>query len=198
MTVAKSGRAPISQKNRPLGLFITSGTGGGLGGLIGNAINTVSGILGGPANLASAAPLSLPLGMAWGYIFFLRPEEVVYNYPTRATVVQTLGGAWVDDFGEGLVDISLNGHTGWRPGHSIGGEEAFLLLRNGCFQLYHQMRMQAANSGQDPDNVKMIFVDTLHMTSYVVYPVSMQTRKHRSQPLLFKYQLRLTGLERLI
>jgi hypothetical protein len=197
MSVQKSGRTPISQKNRPLGLFITnSAGGGGLGGLISGGINAISGILGGPANLVG--PLSLPLGMAWGYIFFLRPEEVTYTHPTRTTIVQTLGGAWVDDFGEGLVEITLSGHTGWRPGNTIGGEEAFLLLRNGCFQLYHQMRMQAAASGNDPDTVRMIFVDTLHMTSYVVYPLSMQTRKNKAQPLLYKYQLRLTGLERLI
>ena len=175
-----------------LGLFITN-SGGDFGGLLG----AVSGILGGPANLIGSE-LSLPGGMAWGYIFFLRPEEVVYSHPTRATVVQTLGGAWVDDFGEGLVEITLAGHTGWRPGGSIGGEEAFLLLRNGCFQVYHRMRMQAASSGRDPDEVRMIFVDTLHTCSYVVYPINMQIRKHRTRPLLFQYQLRLTGLDRLL
>lgn len=179
----------LSQKDRPLGLFITSGT-GGIGGF-------VSGILG-LTGQQGGGSLALPFGMAWGYIFFLRPEEVVYNHPTRATVVQTLGGAWVDDFGEGLVDITLSGHTGWRPGNTIGGEEAFYLLRNGCFQLFHSMRMNAARVGNDPDSVQMVFVDTLNAASYKVYPISMQTRKHRTSPLLYRYQLRLTALDRLL
>ena len=141
---------------------------------------------------------ALPFGMAWGYIFFMRPEEVVYTHPTRATVVQTLGGAWVDDFGEGLVDITLSGHTGWRPGNTVGGEEAFYLLREGCFWLFHGMRMDAARSGRDPDQVQMTLVDTLNLGVYKVYPVSMQTRKHRTSPLLYRYQLRLTALDRLL
>jgi hypothetical protein len=186
----KRGRAPIPQKARPLALFITGGN--PLGGLIGGILGAIPGL--------SGASMSLPFGMAWGYIFFLRPEEVAYTHPTRATVIQTLGGAWVDDFGEGLTEITLSGHTGWRPGETIpiGGEEAFLLLRKGCFELYHNLRMEASRRGRDPDTVQMLFVDTLNTAVYVVYPTSLGTRKHRSRPLLFQYQLKLIGLNRLI
>ena len=186
----KAGQPPISQKSRPIGLFIN----GGLGGL-------VSGVLGDlPPDLAGRFPISLPGVMAWGYIFFLRPEEIVYHHPTRASIVQTLGGAWADDFGEGLTEITLAGHTGWRRGeiNPLGGEEAFLMLRKGCFELYHRLRGAAAEAGQDPDTVQMLLVDALNTASYIVYPVSLQTRKHRQRSLLYQYQLRLIGLQRLL
>lgn len=192
--------APLSQKDRPMMLIITfSGSGGLFSGVPG--LGDIVGMVGDLASLAGAGPaaagLSLPAGVVWGYLFSLRPEEVSYTHPTRATVIQTLGGAWVDDFGEGLTDISINGHTGWRGG-PLNGEAAFLSLRTGVFELYHQLRQLAADAGQDPDTVEMIWLDTLHLCSYRVYPISLQVRKSRTRPLLFQYQLRMTGLERII
>lgn len=186
----QTGSPPISQKARPVGLFINGGLGGSVSGLLGDA----------PPSVTALFPMTLPTAMAWGYIFFLRPEEVIYHYPTRANVIQTLGGAWVDDFGEGLTEITLSGHTGWRRGelNPLGGEEAFLMLRKGCFELYHALRAAAAAAGQDPDTIEMLLVDTLHTTSYVVYPLSLQTRKHRQRALLYQYQVRLIGLRRLL
>lgn len=189
----KRGIAPISQKYRPIALFIQGGI-----GLLGNVLPApIAGILGAADNLIG---MVLPGNMVWGYIFWLRPEEASYSHPTRASVIQTLGGAWVDDFGEGLCEITLSGHTGWHRGelNPLGGEEAFFLLRKGLFELYHNLRMAAAAAGQDPDTIQMLFVDTLHASSYIVYPVSLITRKHRSRPLLYQYQLRLIGLKRLI
>lgn len=211
--VTKSGTAPLSQKARPMALFILAGTGldaslfGGAGVIAGisagiaGALGDISGLvstLGNAANAASLGSLLLPTNALWGFIFNLRPEELVYTYPTRATVIQTLDGAFVDDFGEGLTDITVSGHTGWHRQSGMGGEESFLLLRQGVFETYHQRRAEAAEAGRDPDLVQMVWVDTLHLTSYVVYPISLQTRKHKTRPLLFQYQLRLTGLRRLV
>lgn len=140
------------------------------------------------------------------YYFDLRPEELTYTHPTRATVVQTLGGAWVDDFGEGIVDIAMSGHTGWRansvplPIKAMPGDgmaKAFS-LRKLCFEDFHQLRMAAAQDGIDPDEaVQMYFVDTLNKAFFKVYPVSLQIRKHKSRPLLYQYQLRMTGLAKM-
>lgn len=200
---------PTSQKARPMALFIMAGggmdpsifgdlgaavgIGSGLAGMVGD-ISGLVGTLGGAANIASVL---LPGNALWGFVFTLRPEEVTYTHPTRSTVIQTLGGAWVDDFGEGLTDIVISGTTGWRRQSGMGGEESFRQLRTGVFETYHKRRMEAAEAGQDPDNVQMIWVDTLHLCTYRVYPITLQTRKHKTRPLLFQYQLRMTGLERL-
>ena len=148
------------------------------------------------------ALLMLSSSGLWEHYLTPRPEEITYTHPTRATVVQTLGGAWVDDFGEGLVDIAVSGHTGWRAEQHIGepamdGKQRMFDLRHYFFEVFHQKRMTAAQNGQNPDDaVKLYFIDTLNQIGFLVYPVSMQARKHRTRPLLYQYQLRLMGLEK--
>ena len=169
--ITKTGKTPTSQKEMPIALIMQG----------------------------SFIPLA-------EYYFDLRPEELTYTHPTRASVIQTLGGAWVDDFGEGLVDIALSGHTGWRANDTplptapsmLDGMEKVIELRRLFFEEFHQQRMAAAQSGIDPDDaVQMMFADALNMALYRVYPVSLQIRKHKSRPLLYQYQLRMLGLEKM-
>lgn len=143
-------------------------------------------------------------GTPYEFYFDPRPEELTYTHPTRASVIQTLGGAWVDDFGEGIVDISLSGHTGWRANEQplTGGQaqkdgvQKAIELRTAFFETFHKQRMDAAKNGLDPDiAVQMFFIDVLNAALWKVYPVSMQLRRHKSRPLLYQYQLRLLGLE---
>lgn len=146
------------------------------------------------------------LGVNWQHDMVVRPEEIAYTHPTRATVIQTLGGAFVDDFGEGITDIVINGHTGWRHapdtanalGNSPDGLERIYNLRYNLFQVYHAQRMTAAQNGKSPDEVNLYFFDHLHDAFYRVYPQSLQVRKHKSRPLLYQYQLRLVGLEKVV
>lgn len=171
MEITKTGKTPSSQKELPIALIMQ-----------GSFIATTE------------------------YYFDLRPEELTYTHPTRASVIQTLGGAWVDDFGEGLVDIVLSGHTGWRANDTplpiapsmLDGMQKAIDLRRMFFEEYHQQRMAAAQSGIDPDDaVQMMFADALNMALYRVYPVSLQIRKHKTRPLLYQYQLRILGLEKM-
>lgn len=144
--------------------------------------------------------------ISWFYEFFTRPEDITYAYPTRATVIQTLGGAWVDDFGEGLTDITINGHTGWHCAPDLNGglnsQDGMVKmhdLRYYCFEIYHAQRMLAAQLSQEPDaGATLFWIDTLHETAYEVYPLALQVRKHKSRPLLYQYQLRLIGLRKTI
>lgn len=144
--------------------------------------------------------------LRWEHELFVKPEEITYTYPTRATVIQTLGGAFVDDFGEGITDMVINGHTGWHYAPDINGDLDSLDglskmhdLRYYFFQVYHEERMAAAQQGEDPDTaISLYFFDTLHETAYRVYPLSLQVRKHKSRPLLYQYQMRLIGLEKVI
>lgn len=141
------------------------------------------------------------------FYFDPRPEELTYTHPTRASVIQTLGGAWVDDFGEGIVDITLSGHTGWRANEAplkngvtqSDGMDKAMTLRALFSETFHQLRLTAANSGIDPDDaVKLYFVDALNKTHWQIYPVSFQLRRNKSRPLLYQYQLRMIGLDNLL
>jgi hypothetical protein len=180
--ITKTGTIPTPQQDRTITLvMITSG------------------------GIAAATPIAA--AAPYEFYFDPRPEELTYTHPTRASVIQTLGGAWVDDFGEGIVDISLSGHTGWRANEQTlltanapkDGMEKAIELRTAFFETFHKERMAAAKAGKNPDDVvKMFFVDVLNTALWQVYPVSMQLRRNKTRPLLFQYQLRLLGLEPLL
>lgn len=136
--------------------------------------------------------------ISWMHVFLPRPEEVTFVHPTRAAVNQTFDGAWVDDFGQGVVEINISGHTGWRGANlmlaNVPGEVQAYNLRNAVMNTYHSLRESRARAAQDPDLVEMLFIDTLNLCGYVVYPTSFQLRRHKSRPLLYQYQIKLTAL----
>ena len=129
------------------------------------------------------------------HVFWIRPEEVTYTRPTRATIVQTLGGAWADDWGEGVQEIVANGHTGWRGNLYIPGELGFLNLRELVIEQFHKSRLNKTQSGQDPDTVSLVWTDTLNDVNAYVYPAQFQLKRHKSRPLLYQFSLRLLVLD---
>lgn len=135
---------------------------------------------------------------AWGHVFNPRPEEVNITNPTRATPIQTLGGAFLDDFGQGIADISLSGTTGWHGIAGVPGELVFVNLRNMLIEQFHAARQAAAEAGQDPSMIKMYYADTLNTVLYEVYPLSFQLRRSKSRPLMYQYSIRLAGLDKII
>lgn len=134
----------------------------------------------------------VPMG---AYLFYPRPEDLRYTHPSRGTVIQTFDGGFVDDFGEGLTDISVSGHTGWN-GDLLPGELKYYALRDLVVIGYHNLRAAKAAAGLPIDSVKMHWVDTLNLMVYEVYPVSFTGLRNRQNPLLYKFTMRLTGINR--
>lgn len=135
----------------------------------------------------------------------IRPEDLSRQDPSRLAVQQTLGGAWADNFGAGLAQITISGHTGWHrmtgtgretPGQTSNadGLERFQELRDTVFQTWHDRRALAANAGMDPNNIRLVFADGLHKRTSVVAPISFTLRRSRSRPLLAQYQIGLVEL----
>lgn len=132
----------------------------------------------------------------------IRPQELSRAEPSRSTVHQTLGGAWVDGFGAGLPQISINGHTGWHrfyggaPGldNAEDGADRFYALREQVFDRWHQRRERAVKLGMDPSTVRLLFVDGLHETTHVVVPMQFALQRSRSQPLLHRYSISMVAI----
>jgi hypothetical protein len=121
----------------------------------------------------------------------IRPEELTRTDVTRATVQQTLGGGWADDFGPGLANINISGHTGWR-GAQFGnsdGMDQFAQLKNQVFTEWHSRRNAAVKAGLDPGKVSVAFADALDSTIDLVIPMSFTLRRSRSRPLLMQFNI---------
>lgn len=124
----------------------------------------------------------------------IRPEDLTRVEPSRLAVQQTLGGAWLDNFGVGVRKIVINGHTGWRGGMGEDGMAAFKTLNNTVFKAWHEKRRQAIAEGRDPSDIRLIFADLLDDFVYVVSPDSFVLRRNKARPLLMQYQISMTVL----
>ncbi|HEX7642028.1 MAG TPA: hypothetical protein VF472_07420 [Burkholderiaceae bacterium] len=125
----------------------------------------------------------------------IRPEELTRTDVTRATVQQTLGGAWADDFGPGLATINISGHTGWR-GSQFGnsdGMDQFAQLKNQVFTEWHSRRNAAVKAGLDPGKVSLAFADALDSTIDLVIPMNFTLRRSRSRPLLMQFNIAMVA-----
>lgn len=143
-----------------------------------------------------AFTLQTPTGIGNTVTLKVRPEDLTRNEPQRTAITQTLGRGvvgWVDHFGEGLPNLQIAGHTGWRTAQGSGedGAQAFETLNTLISHTYPEAVQDAINAGRDPAQVRLIFVDMLDGFSWVVVPQTFTLRRSKSRPLLFQYSIQL-------
>lgn len=114
----------------------------------------------------------------------IRPEDLTRTEVSRVNVVNTLDGAWIDFFGRGLTQITINGHTGWGQGKRPDGTKEFEKLR-GAIQTWMKKREQKQES-------RLMFADTLNNNYCAeVAPTAFSLKRSKSQPLLMFYNISL-------
>lgn len=123
----------------------------------------------------------------------IRPEELTRTEPSRVNAVNSLGGAWVDSFGRGLTTLTISGHTGWGNNGGGSGISHFNVLRDEFIKLWHTLRRQRSDRGEDPNAVRLIFIDALN-GPYVadIVPMTFTLRRSKSHPLLMMYNIVFT------
>jgi hypothetical protein len=125
----------------------------------------------------------------------IRPEALSRQSTSRITVQQTLGGTgWADDFGPGLDVINLQGTTGWRGTAGDDGAALFQQLYQAIYTNWHQARNQLRQKGQDPNQIELIFTDTLDNIIEVVAPLTFTLQRSKSSPLISRYNIQLIVL----
>lgn len=119
------------------------------------------------------------------YQFNLNPEEYTQDEPSRSTITHTKGGAWIDDFGAGLVTIYMAGTTGMSNGF-----EKFKELR-GLIRNYYNSITPGHTVTKE-----LIFHNFTDEESWVVHPDPSGFRllRSKSNPLLYRYEIRLVCL----
>lgn len=131
------------------------------------------------------------------YPFVIRPEELTRVDASRVMVHQTLGVnhyGWVDSFGRGLPTINISGNTGWRIKQD--GEDGIdrLISLKAQFDNWHEIRQEKINLGENPDDVRLLFVDTLDRFAVNVVPMQFVLKRSKSRPLLMQYNIAMVAL----
>ena len=149
---------------------------------------------------AGAKPIAFTLqtanGLSTPVTLKIRPEDLTRTEVQRVTTSQTMGRGivgWTDHFGAGLPTLNISGNTGWRSaqGSGMDGAQAFEELNKLIMEDYPQEVQRAIDNGQDPQGVKLVFVDMLDDFSWVVVPQQFVLRRSKSRPLLFQYTIQM-------
>lgn len=147
---------------------------------------------------ADACPIGFRLeplsGSAETFVLPIRPEDLSYNGSRMQAALQTLDGAFLDDFGKNLTQIQIAGHTGWGQGKAQPGDVQFFKLLAIAWNRWGEERKLALQQGRDPSVVKLILVDTLNKMCVEVAPGQFSLKRSRARPLLYLYQMQMTQL----
>lgn len=114
------------------------------------------------------------------YTFSVNPEEYTQEEPSRSTVTQTKGGAWVDDFGAGLPTITIRGSTGFKHGQ---GFTKFKELRD-LIRKYYKEKTELTFHNWTDDESWIVHTD----------PSGFRLMRSKTNPLLYMYDIRLICL----
>lgn len=133
----------------------------------------------------------------WVYNFRNSPDEFVELNPSRSGVTQARGGYWVEDFGPGIKEIQVRGHTGFKKlnldGETLDGKQSFNKLK-GLYTEYNDMRRSKYDLSEDFRKIKMVFHMAADDVTVVVHPMNFTVKRSKSNPLLYMYEMRLIVL----
>lgn len=126
------------------------------------------------------------------YRFALNPEQLTQEEPNRMSVVQTKGGAWVDDFGGGLNTIVLKGTTGFKNTSGVGtdGFEKFKELRD-LIRTYY-FKQEPGTEVKEENELK--FYNHTDGEAWIVVPKVFSLMRSVSRPLLYLYDIQLVAI----
>jgi hypothetical protein len=142
----------------------------------------------------SGIPIVVPFGIPG--LGLIRPEQLSIQRSSRGTLMNTAEDAFLQDFGEGIPRLTIAGHTGWDSG-PLSGLPGFKLLE-ALFVDYLQQRRRLATSGQDPNKVQLLYIDTLNVEAFSVYPHEFTLERTKQRPLLYMYRMQFSVLKDLL
>ena len=124
--------------------------------------------------------------------FAVNPEDYTQSIPNRITVTQTKGGAWLDAWGSGIVEISIKGTTG------VGGRGKNI---DKGYQRWRELRAmftQVFNAIKDGEEVKEL-IKLYNYTDneyWYCYPSQsgIELYRSKSRPHMYQYSINLLGI----
>lgn len=132
------------------------------------------------------------------YLVFPVNPDIQFQRAIRTTATQTIQGAWIDDFGLGIGQLTVTGHTGWAgivggyaenggPVTPCNGFEAFQHLWYDLIEYYFALESAQV---QQPPAVTMQWFNNIDEQFFVVKPTNaLQLLRSKSKPYLYQYTL---------
>lgn len=124
------------------------------------------------------------------HTLLVNPEDMSQSEPARVNVMQTLGGAYVDDFGAGLTQVTISGTTGYKAQFNtdfeyLDGYHEFVNFRKDIYRDFI--------TTNDP-KMTMTWYNWEDEEYYNIQPLSFRLQRNARQPLLYRYEFQFICL----
>lgn len=128
--------------------------------------------------------------------FAVNPEDYTQKEPNKATITQTKGGAWIDAWGAGIVELTIKGITGVKGsgGSNIDtGYQRWKELRNLFRKVY-----EAITDGEEVTEL-IKFYNFTDNEYFYCYPTQagIELYRSKSRPHIYQYTINLWGIHRI-
>ena len=128
--------------------------------------------------------------------FAVNPEDYTQKEPNKATITQTKGGAWIDAWGAGIVELTIKGITGVKGsgGSDIDtGYQRWKELRNLFRKVY-----EAITDGEEVTEL-IKFYNFTDNEYFYCYPTQagIELYRSKSRPHIYQYTINLWGIRRI-
>lgn len=125
------------------------------------------------------------------HTLLVNPQDMSITEPPRINAQQTLGGAYVSKFGQGLHQITISGTTGYSARHNVEGTltDGYEEIKNFRDKVY-RFYVTAPSS-----HVEMFWYNWEDEEYYKVVPTSFRISRNVAEPTLYRYELSMVALE---
>jgi hypothetical protein len=118
------------------------------------------------------------------------PEELIHDETARAEVTKTLGGAYIEEWGMDLPNVSLRGTTGYKKkvdggGHETDGYQAMKEFRNDVYRYFIEPDGKIRQYLKDI--YEMFYYNWEDGDYYRIQPLKFTLSRSKSRPLLYMY-----------
>lgn len=124
------------------------------------------------------------------HTLLLNPEDQSVQEPSKSSVTQTLGGAYVVDFGRGLPQVTMNGITGYKARENDDG-----IVRDGYTEYVHfRDEIYRKFITENDPAYSMRWYNWEDEEYYEIQPTLFRLQRNKQQPLLYRYEFQFTCL----
>lgn len=125
------------------------------------------------------------------HTMLVNPQDMSVAEPARINAQQTLGGAYVSHFGQGLFQVSLSGITGYSARYNADGVlrdgyEEFKAFRDKVYRDFVK-----TNSGQ----MEMFWYNWEDEQYFKIVPLTFRLMRSRSEAIMYRYELTFVCLK---
>lgn len=123
----------------------------------------------------------------------INPEDYTFDEPARVNVTETLGGAYVTDFGKGIPTVTLSGKTGYSvrtsaEGKQLDGFQEFVAFRDDVYRGFIE---------ENDPSLELYWYNWEDKEYYEIQPLSFRLQRNKAEPLLYRYEFKFNCIKRI-